>query len=142
MKTRSATVQDAGISAELIRELARAEGETSPVTPEFVRDYLAHPGSHILLAEEDGQVVGLLSYSAHPDLFHAGLCGEIEALVVREEARGKGVGQTLVEQVMAIAEEQGWAEVSVSTMPDNTGALHFYRKMGFGDEAVLLERHI
>jgi len=40
-----------------------------------------------------------------------------------------------------LMEAQGWAEVSVSTMPDNERAIAFYRSLGFAGEAGLLERH-
>jgi ribosomal protein S18 acetylase RimI-like enzyme len=142
MDIRSATFEDAPIVAALIQELARSGGEISPITPEFVQTYLSNPASRILLAEEHGQVAGLLSYAAHPDLYHAGLCGEIEALVVSAHMRGKGVGAALLQEVLKHARTQGWAEVSVSTMPENQPAIEFYRKNGFGDEAVLLEQHL
>ncbi len=33
------------------------------------------------------------------------------------------------------------AEVSVTTMPDNQGAIRFYKRHGLVDEAVFLEKH-
>ena len=43
---------------------------------------------------------------------------------------------------MERAAQAGCAEVSVSTMAGNEGAIRFYRAHGMVDEAVLLERHL
>ena len=80
---RDATVADTPAVVALIHELAESGGEHSPLTPEFAASYLGNPASRILLAEVDGQVVGLLSYSIRPDLYHAGHTALIEELVVR-----------------------------------------------------------
>jgi len=62
--------------------------------------------------------------------------------VVDEQARGQGIGRRLVEELLARGRAEGWAEVSVSTMPENAGAQRFYRSLGLTDEAVYLERHL
>ncbi len=126
----------------LIRELAESIGESSPITPEFVQTYLSHPGSAVLLAEEDGQVCGLLSYAVKPDLYHAGYSAEIEALVVTRQARGKGVASLLINHILALGDRSGWAEISVSTGFDNSAAQNLYRRYGLTDESLLLERHL
>ena len=142
MLIRQATLQDASHVISLVQELARAEGEESPITPADVRFYLDQPGSVILLAEEQGQILGMLSYSTRHDLYHAAKTGLIEVLVVREGVRGKGIGSALIEETIHRGRQEGWAEVSVSTIPDNQQAISFYRSHGLEDEAILLEMHI
>jgi nucleoside phosphorylase/ribosomal protein S18 acetylase RimI-like enzyme len=141
LDVRLAIPADAARIAALIVELAASMGETSPVSARYAKGYLGFPGSSVLLAEEDGQVIGLLSYSVRPDLFHAGNSALIEELVVSEHARGRGVGSALLNALLARLEASGCAEVSVSAMPDNAGALRFYRSHGLADEAVFLEKH-
>ncbi len=141
VNVRQATVEDASQVAALIRELASSMGEATPVTGGYVRAYMAFPGSKILLAEEDARAVGLLSYSVRPGLFHGGDSALIEELVVTESHRGKGVGSALLTALLKQLEEEGCAEVSVSTMPDNAGVLRFYKSHGLVDEAVYLEKH-
>jgi uridine phosphorylase/GNAT superfamily N-acetyltransferase len=141
ISVRPATPADARVISDLIAELAASMGETSPVTAVYSSDYLGFPGSGALLAEEDGQVIGLLSHSIRPNLFHAGNSATIEELVVSERARGRGVGSALLGSFLARLEAEGCAEVSVSTMPDNIGALRFYKSRGLADEALLLEKH-
>lgn len=140
LHVREAMVADARAVIELIRELAQTGGESSPITEQYVQEYLASPGSRILLAIENDRAVGLLSYSTRPNLFHAGDSCLIEELVVREAERGRGVGNALVSELLRRVAAT-CAEVSVSTMPDNIDAQRFYKSHGLTDEAVFLERH-
>ena len=139
---REAKSGDERAVIELIGELAQSTSETSPITEDYVRKYLAFPGSNILLSEEEDRVVGLLGYSVRPNLYHAANSALIEELVVRESARGRGVGSALVSELLRRLPLLGCAEVSVTTMPDNKEAQRFYRSHGLVDEAVFLEKHL
>lgn len=138
---RQAVTQDAHRVVELVQQLAATIGEDSPVSAATVEDFLSYPGSDVLLAEEGGQVVGLLSYSVRPNLYHAANVCLIEELIVDRAARGHGIGSALMEAVFAHAHASGCAEVSVTTMPDNT-ARSFYQRFGLVDEAIYLEKHL
>jgi len=138
---REAAPSDGVAVVALIHELAESGGETSPLTEAYVIAYLASPGSYVLLAEQEGGAVGLLSYSVRPNLYHAGDSALIEELVVADDWRGQGVGGALLQELLARLEKAGCAEVSVTTMPDNEGAIRFYRSHGLVDEAVFLEKH-
>ncbi len=138
---RPAAQSDALAICALIQELARINGERSPLEPRFVEDYLKWPGCRVLLAESEGRVFGLLSYHIRPNLYHAGPASLIEELIVRAEMRGLGVGERLVRTAIADAREAGCTEISVSTMLENEDAQRFYRRLGLGDDALLLEMH-
>ena len=138
---REAVHGDEAVITELVHELARGEGETAAATPELVAQYLAFPLSGALLAELEGRVVGLLTWFVRPGLYHGGRWGYIDEVIVREQARGRGVADALVTAVMAHFGDAGCLEVSVSTMPDNEPAKALYRKHGMVDEALFLERH-
>jgi len=139
---RSARPEDAAAIADLIRELAEGEGEETPVTEAYAIDYLTVPGNGVLLAEQDGEILGLISYSIRPNLYHAADSCLIEELIVRREARGTGVGRALVDDLTRRAIALGCGEISVSTLPDNAAAIQFYRRRGFADEALFLEKHL
>jgi ribosomal protein S18 acetylase RimI-like enzyme len=141
LSIREARPEDAFQVTELVRLLARNEGEESPITEADVLSFLSLPDSAILLAEEGGEVLGILSCVIRPNLYHGGLVGLIDELVVYPRVRGQGVGSALVQAVMSRCAAKGCREISVSTMPDNTRALAFYWRHGFTDEAILLERH-
>jgi ribosomal protein S18 acetylase RimI-like enzyme len=139
---RDAQTADTAAIVQLIRELAATLGETSPVTEAYVARYLSSPGSTMLLAETQGQIVGLLSYSLRPDLYHAGSSCLIEELVVQKAARRQGVGGILLAELLSRLARMDCAEVSVTVMPENEEAIRFYRKHGLTEEAVFLEKHL
>jgi ribosomal protein S18 acetylase RimI-like enzyme len=99
------------------------------------------PASKVILAEARGQVVGLLSYSIRPDLYHAGNSCLIEELIVQETFRGQGVGSALMTELFTRLAYEDCVEVSVTTMADNTPAIQFYRSQDLTDDAVYLEKH-
>lgn len=142
MRIREAALDDAEMAVALIQQLAESASEASPITTEYVADYLVTPGSAVLLAEEEGRIIGLLSYSVRPNLYHAAPSCLIEELVVRSVARGRGVGTVLLKAVLERARAAGCIEVSISAMPDNTRAIALYKRLGFTDEAVFLEQHL
>ena len=139
---RDAEFQDSAVIVDLLRELAAAAGETTPVTEAYVTEYLASAATRALVAEVAGQVAGLLTYSVRPDLYHAASTCLIEELVVRDRMRGRGVGSALLEALLSRVAALGCAEVSVTTLPDNTRAIGFYKTHGLTDQAILLEKHL
>ena len=92
---REATSQDTATIVQLIVDLAAMIGERTSLSEAYVEEYLQFPGSKALLGEVDGQVAGLISYTLHPNLYHAGETCLIEELVVCQEARGQGVGRCI-----------------------------------------------
>ena len=141
IKIRDALPADARAVTALVRGMAEEDKEHSPITEAYVAEYRAAPGSGILVAELEGSPAGVLSYSIRPGLFHAAPSCLIELLWVRADARGRGAGRTLLKMLLARAAALGCAEVSVSTMPGNAGAIRFYRRHGLTEEAVFLESH-
>ena len=97
--------------------------------------------SQILLAEQHDQVIGLLSYSLRPDLYHAGQVCLIEELVVEAAQRGQGVGSALLTELLSRLSAAGCVEVALAVMSDNAPAIKLYRQHGLTDEALFLEKH-
>ena len=139
---REATSVDAPAIVVLIRTLARVMDVVTPVDEAYVREYIASTGSGILVADDGGQVIGLLSYSLRPSLVHAGRSCVIEELVIDQTTQRQGVGARLVEDLLRRAAEWGCVEVSVTTLAGQRGAIDFYKARGFSDDAVLLEKHL
>lgn len=129
------------IVVQLINEMATLGNQQSPITEEYVNRYLASPVSKVLLAEKHGQIVGLLSYSIRPDLYHTANSCLIEELMVHEGSRGQGAGGALLEELFSRLEASRCAEVSLAVMPNNIQAIRFYRRHGLTEEALFLEKH-
>jgi ribosomal protein S18 acetylase RimI-like enzyme len=141
LKLRLAGEKDAARIVQLINAMATDGGGQSPITEGYVAKYLASPASKVLLAESDGQVLGLLSYSVRPDLYHAGDACLVEELVVDGRFRSQGVGSALLTEVLSRMEAAGCAEISLAVMPDNARAIALYRRHGLTEEALFLEKH-
>ncbi len=138
--SRAGTSSAAAI-ARLIRELALEQGERSPVTARYVRRYLGATGCRVLLARESNRVVGMISYSLRPGLYHAARSCVIEDLIVTKGARNGGIGGSLLREVIRIARREKCAEISVTTGKRNWAAARLYKRLGLRDESLYLEKH-
>jgi ribosomal protein S18 acetylase RimI-like enzyme len=139
---RPARNGDAAAITRLVRQLAASLGEFSPVDDDFVLHSLDTPGGGILVADAEGEVIGMLSYTLRPSLYHSAPACMIEELVVSEGFRRGRIGGRLLNALVSLARDRGCAEVSVSAMESNKEAVEFYLKHGFEAGAVLLEQHL
>ncbi len=139
---RAAQLTDAPAIACLFRQWTAQFDEPSDSAGDYMLEYLASPCTRGLVADQTGRVVGLLSYTVRPSLYHASPVCLIEELVVDEGARDRGIGRLLMEALLRQARLEGYAEVSVAVMPDNLPALRLYRSAGLGGEALYLEMHL
>jgi ribosomal protein S18 acetylase RimI-like enzyme len=145
MIVRKAGSKDRKAVLALIRELQRfldlRPGEVKASERLYVS--LLKEQNHLLLvAEEGGKVLGLASLWFRKNLFHTGTCCLLDELIVRKDARGKEVGQALVVEAVLAARRRKAREVEVTTLEKKTKASAFYRKLGFEEMGVLLEKEI
>jgi len=140
MRIRRATPEDEAAVAGLMEQLGAAVhgGVAARLKARFAQ-MLTLDRHALWVAEEEGQVLGLVTASVRPTLYHSGPSVLIDELVVDASARGQGVGRALIAGVVIWASEQGASEVEVSTAMDNQAAQAFYQQCGFKAQAVLLE---
>ena len=100
------------------------------------------PGSHVLVARPEARVVGFINFTLRSTVLHAKPSGSIDELVVTGDCRGQGIGRRLVEAAVEKCRELGCSEIEVSTEKANRKAREFYKRLGFGENAVLLEREL
>jgi GNAT superfamily N-acetyltransferase len=82
-----------------------------------------------LVAEQDGQIIGLVNCLAHASTWSRhGYC-YLEDLFVAPTARGSGVGRALIEAVYARADQLGLDRVYWLTDKTNTTAQTLYDKL-------------
>ena len=138
------TIRDAthADTADIVRLIQTTTDKGSPLTEEYAREYLDTPKSKSLLAEKDEKSVGLLSYSVHPDLWHATICCFIEEITVDESERGQGIGTQLIQSVMEEMKKSGCAEVVLIVDKENVAAQRLYKRLGIDEEALCLEKHL
>ena len=90
---------------------------------------------HALVAERDGQLLGLAHYLFHRSTTSLGNSCYLQDLITVDAARGMGVGRALIEAVYARAIRAGAARVYWQTHETNATAMRLYdqvaEKSGF-----------
>jgi shikimate dehydrogenase len=110
----------------------------APATPartgEFLRELLAAPDTALLVADDDGAVVGFANarLRATPDnpFVAPRRYAYVENLAVRRDRQRQGIGRALMDAVQAWALEQGMVEVQLGVWDANTEAVAFYDRLG------------
>ncbi len=89
-------------------------------------------GGAVLVATEDGAVVGLCQVIVIRHFQHAGgLCAELESVHVREDRRGRGIGGALLQAAEVLARERGCYRVQLTSNLARADAHRFYEAHGF-----------
>jgi len=129
---------------ELLGILFTQEAELSP-DPEKQRRaleiILADPSrARIFVAREAGKVIAMAALHFTTSTAEGGKAAWFEDCIVRPEYRRKGIGNALLEHVLAQARAEGAQRVMLLTDGDNARAQALYRKFGFRDSAMLAMR--
>ena len=86
----------------------------------------APPDGELLLAKRGDHVLGCIALKAlEPRV------AEIKRLFVRPQARGTGIAKALVRETLKIAQERGYGEVKLDTLPEMAAAITLYKSFGF-----------
>ena len=131
---RRATAADVGDILRLIRELAAYEREPEAVhaTVDSLTATLfgPTPSAEALVAEVDGEVVGLALFFTNFSTWTGRDGLYLEDLYVAPHARGTGQGKALLRRLARIAVGRGCARLEWSVLDWNTPAIDFYRSLG------------
>ena len=129
---------------ELVDALARLLPQLSRTSPPPGRleltEVLAQPGTSLLVAREDGAILGLLTLVVCR--IPTGLKARIEDVVVDESARGKGVGEALTRKAIRLARDASARHVELSSNPSRAAANRLYRRLGFEQRETNVYRYI
>jgi GNAT superfamily N-acetyltransferase len=86
----------------------------------------------IVVENAEGEIIGTLQLTFIPYLtYRGGIRAQIEAVRIREDQRGQGLGQQLFEWAIARAKERGAHLVQLTTDKKRPEAVRFYEKLGF-----------
>jgi GNAT superfamily N-acetyltransferase len=134
MRVRKAREEDAGEACAVLRRsiedlcVADHGGDPSAIqawlnnkTPENVLSWLGARGQHMVVAEEDGTILGVGSATS---------AGEITLNYVSPDARFRGVSKAVLSALEAYLRDQGLAR---STLSSTRTAHRFYRAAGYAD---------
>jgi N-acetylglutamate synthase-like GNAT family acetyltransferase len=134
MRIRDARPDDAEALAALIGQLGY------PTSAEAVARRLAQldasEADSVVVAETDGEVVGLASLHTSLSVEYDEPAAKLSAIVVDESHRRRGIGEALVAAMEAEARERGCCLLFLTTAARRADAHDFYRRLGFEETGL------
>jgi GNAT superfamily N-acetyltransferase len=138
---RKATAGDCARIMELVHELAhyeRAPHEVTVTLEHFIESgFGSNPVWWAFVAEQDGIVQGFALYYIRYSTWK-GQRMYLEDILVTEAARGKGIGNLLMNALIDEAKQRNFSGIVWQVLNWNEPALNFYRKFNakFDDEWI------
>jgi GNAT superfamily N-acetyltransferase len=141
---RLAEPSDQAASSRVWDESARAaftpllpEGHPFPdVDPERWHELRADPAVTMLLAEEDGELLGFTACGESRDPDGGESVGEVRTLFVAAGGWRRGVGSELMAAALDDLRARGYSEATVWSFADNERANRFYESRGFSPDGT------
>lgn len=138
MTFRQATAKDLPVIIELLAndKLGQArEKFEEPLPREYMEAFsniAADKNQELILGEnENGEVVATLQVSFIQYLTYRGIRAQIEAVRIREDLRGQGVGQEMFEWTIQRAKKRNAHLIQLTSDKQRPDAIRFYEKLGF-----------
>lgn len=97
---------------------------------------------HALVAEKDGQLVGLVHYIFHRSTIMIGPTCYLQDLFTAETSRGQGIGRALIESVYERAKAAGSERVYWQTHESNLTGMKLYDKVAERSGFIVYRKQI
>jgi GNAT superfamily N-acetyltransferase len=105
---------------------------------EYWKQYLseaARPGETVLVAEEDGMVVGFASVGPSRDE-DANETGEVRAIYLLADRWGRGIGWALMDTALNTLCQAGYTQATLWVLDTNARARQFYEAGGWAPDGA------
>lgn len=150
---RAATADDVGVVTELLAALAeelgpmrggavwrRRDARAEPLAA-AVQRMVSDPATEVLIGELDGSAVGVGVMTVET-LTDGGSLARITELYVLEAAREVGLGEVLLDGLVAIATARGCIGVDAPALPGHRAAKNFFEDQGFTARLLTMHREL
>jgi GNAT superfamily N-acetyltransferase len=105
-----------------------------------IGDVVSRPGHHLSVGTLDGSVVGYLYADTVPLAGRSGPLAVIRELYVEPDGREVGIGEALMDGVLAWARAQGCAGIDSFALPGNRALKNLFERYGLVARAILVHR--
>ena len=137
---RPAAPGDGAALLELLRQLGYPDAAS--FIHRRVCELAAHPDALLLVAEVEGEVLGVISLHFIPQLAVAGDFCRISYLCVGEGARSAGVGALLEAAAVAEAQRRGCDRIELHCHERRVHAHRFYARQGYVESPKYLMKKV
>jgi predicted N-acetyltransferase YhbS len=116
--------------AQRISELLDQLGWSVPPDA-VVAELSASPATEVVVAERDGDVVGLIAVTTRRQFQRAGNLITIDTLIVDEQNRSQGIGEQLIGVAVEAAKRNNAQAIELVSNLRRVEARRFYERLGF-----------
>lgn len=101
----------------------------------YWRGFIGKDDAAVLVAEEEDFLIGAVAVFVSSSVPHSFLTsrprGHIATIVITERYRDRGIGRKLMAAAEEYAKGKGAQDIKLEVMAFNTGAMDFYRDLGY-----------
>lgn len=92
---------------------------------------ISNPKNLYLIAENENEGLGFISFHTQNLLHHCGLVGEIQEFFIHQKYRGQGVGRLLINEIKNFADQNDLKSIEVTTSKKRIENVAIYENLGF-----------
>lgn len=140
IQIRHATVADAAEITTLLASLGYPD--TEPFIGQRIQTLRLHPDACLLVAEQHGQLCGVLSLHFIPQLALAGDFCRISYFCIGDDVRGQGIGALLEVRATELARARNCDRIEVHCHSRRTDAHRFYARQGYTESPKYLMKSV
>lgn len=139
LTVRAATASEAAALARLFEDI-----EAQTITTAYVLERLnaLQDLETPLLAEQDGEILGMASLRLLPSLSGNAPHAEVSELYVKHSRSGDQVERALIDHIEQLAKERGAVHINLLTGQKNMAAQELYRSLGYQDYALVMRKYL
>lgn len=130
VEIRKVEEQDLDFVYKAICELENEELDFK-VFKEIFNENISNPNNLYLIAENENEGLGFISFHTQNLLHHCGRVGEIQEFFIHQNHRGKGIGRQLIEKIMQYVNQNNLKSIEVTTNRRRVENVLIYENLGF-----------
>lgn len=102
------------------------------LTAEHLQELVADDHCHLIVAEDEGRIIGCATLCIYTS--PTGCKGSVEDVVVLPEYQGRGIGRSLMQALLATAQQHTPITLMLTSRPHRTAARALYQSLGFEEK--------